>query len=118
MEHRNFAVVAHRQHQAAHGHQRQKAQRFQSDRLAAGVRAGDHQRVERGAQLYVHRHDLLGVDQRVPRLIEQNSARIVHLRHAGFHFVGKLTLGEYQVKTHGRVVAFDDQVGKAARFCG
>jgi len=116
VEHGNLASVPRRDHQAAHRHQRQKADRLERDGLAAGIRPGDDERVERIAELDIHGHDLLRVDQRVARPPQHQLPPVVHGGHHRLHPVGELPLRKDHVQADGGIHAFKNTVGKAAHL--
>ena len=118
VENRNFAAIRRGDHQAAHGHQRQKARRFQRDGLAAGVRAGDDERIKITAEVQIGRHDLIFIDERVARRFDGDAPLLIELRHGRLHFVGELPFCENEIQLHRRAVALDDAVRKLADLTG
>ena len=60
-------AIRRRHKQPAHGHQGEKPQRLEGDRLAAGIGAGDDQGIEIAAQPDVDGDDFIPGDQRVAR---------------------------------------------------
>ena len=63
IEHADLAALVGRDQETTLCHRAQQTGRFQGDGLAAGVRAGDDERIIFFAQCNVHRHALLWVDQ-------------------------------------------------------
>ena len=112
VEHRQFALLARRNHQPARGHQRQQADGFQRDGFAAGVRAGNHQRVERCAQFQRDGHRRFRPEQRVARPVQPNPPAVVHFGDAGAHLVPQMRLGEDHIQRHRVVVSGDNRVGE------
>ena len=94
--------------QAALRHQAQKPQGFQRHRLAAGVGAGDHQRVVIAAQLHRHRYGLGPVQQRMPRPFQGNGAPPYYLRAAAVHGIAQLRPGKDHIQMHQHVVVQQD----------
>ena len=73
-------------------HQRKQTERFERNRLTAGIRTGDDQRIEIAAQTDVDRHDLFGIEQGMARTLQIDHTVLVELRFGGIHAVGKLRL--------------------------
>ena len=101
---RNLAPVVHRQMQAALSHESEQPRRFQGDRLAAGVGAGDDQGVEALPQFQVDGHRLLLVQQRMPSVAEHEPAVLHQFRLHAVHLIGQLAPGEDQVQRQQQVV--------------
>ena len=83
--------------QPALRHQAEKAQRLEAHRLAAGVGAGDDERIKAAAQLNVDGHGLRRVEQRVARMAQVNAAVLFDLRAHGVHLVAQLAAREDEV---------------------
>ena len=62
----NLAALVGGNEETALCHGTQQTGRFQGDRLAAGVRAGNDERIVFSAQRDIHRDALFGVDERMP----------------------------------------------------
>ena len=108
VEHLHGALVAGGDVQAALGHQAQQPQRFQRDGLAAGVGAGDDQRVIRAAQRHRHRHRPGRVQQGMPRPLQVDAAPLPHQRTPRVHGIAQLCPGENGVQLHQQVVVVQD----------
>jgi len=65
VKHAQAALGFDRDHQAGLGHQGKQADGLQRHCLAAGIRPGDHDNVGVFVQVYVDRHDRIGVQQRM-----------------------------------------------------
>ena len=83
---------------AALGHQRQQADGFQGNRLAAGIGAGDNHGIEIRADPQGDRYDLALVDQRMAGVTQFHSPFLVHQRRPGSHPEGKLRLSEDHIQ--------------------
>ena len=105
LENAHFALVVRREHEAGGRHEGHEAQRLDGHGLAAGVRAGDDQRVEFFSQTDVGLHDLPRVDERVAGILEVDDACIVQMRSGRLHGVGHLCLGKDQVQVDAALVA-------------
>ena len=77
------AAVVGRDMQAALGHERQQADGLERDGLAAGVGAGDDERIKVAAQPHGDRHDGLAGDERMAGADEVQLAVRPHLRADG-----------------------------------
>ena len=100
--------------QAALGHQGNKTDGFQGDRLTAGVGAGDHQSIEGVPQLQIVSHRLFLVQQRVPCLTQaQILVRQFGLR--ALHLQGKLSPCKDTIQPHQQLVVLQNVllVGRA-----
>ena len=67
---RNEASVVRRDVKAALGHEGEKSQRLERDGFAAGVGAGNNERVKIGAEADGNRHDRFSRDERMARPLE------------------------------------------------
>ena len=117
-EHVDGAVFVGRNHQAAHCHQGQQTDGFQSNGLTAGVRAGDHESIKFFAQSYVGGNDLFRVDQRMAGFFQFKLTVVHQIRHGGFHLVSQCRFGEVQVDLHQQVIAVNDGLSVNAHFGG
>ena len=94
--------------QSRGGHQTQQTERLEADRLAAGVRTGDDQRIVLVAQRDVNRHRLFLVEQRMSRAQQRHTVFLVDLRRTGVVAEGQPRLGEDKVQlAQHLVVGFD-----------
>ena len=102
--------------QAALSHKSQQAQRFQGDGLAAGVGAGDDQRVKVPAQRQIVAHGGLLVQQRVPgpAQLDVVSQHRLHGPHPG----GQAAPGKNGVQCHQQLVILLDAVLKPGAVGG
>ena len=107
-----------RDHQPALSHEGQKPQRFEGDRLAAGVRAGDDQRVRTRSRVRCWSRPPLRVDERMAGLVQPDSPLCVEDRDRRLHPVAQPRLGEEHIQLHRRLVALNHRVGKFARLGG
>ncbi|CUP68050.1 Uncharacterised protein [Flavonifractor plautii] len=101
------AVVGHRDVETALGHQRQKADGLEGHGLAAGVGAGDDQRVEALPQPQVVGHRLGRVQQGMAGLFQLDTAP-AQPGLAGIHPGGQLGPGKDHVQHHQQIVVLDD----------
>ena len=94
--------------QSGCGHQTQQSERLEADRLAAGVRTGDDQRVVLVAQRDVDRHRFFLIEQRMARAQQRHTVFLVDLRRAAVVAEGKPRLGkdEIQLAQH-LIIRFD-----------
>ena len=98
------ALVRRRNVQPALGHKRQQAQGFQGNRLAAGIRTGNHQGIKGVAQLQVNRHRLFRVQQGVSGPAQTGTAVPPDLRPHAVHFIAQFSPCENQVQMDQRVI--------------
>ena len=108
VEHLHGALVAGGDVQAALGHQAQQPQGFQRHGLAAGIGAGDDQRVIRAAQRHRHRHRLGRIQQGMPCPLQVDAAPLPHQRTPRVHGIAQLCPGENGVQLHQQVVVVQD----------
>ena len=110
LEKADFRLLIRRNMQAACRHQRQQAKGFERNRLAAGVRAGDDERVVIVADGDVNRNRLILVQQRMARA-EQLAAVAVLDQHrrTGVHVERQLGTREDEVQRGQRVVVLLDR---------
>ena len=85
VKNRKFRAVGRGNLHARLRHQRQKTDGLERYGLAAGVRAGDHQRGEVLAHPDRGGHHLFRIDQRVARLNQVDFAAFIQLRRNGAH---------------------------------
>ena len=104
-EQADLAALGGRDQKAAGGHGQQQARRFQADRLAAGVGAGDDHGVIVPADGDIHRHGLFFVQQRVPGVQQGKTVPLRHLRHRGGLVGRQLCFCQQQVHPQHGVVA-------------
>ena len=108
-EDRQDAAVRGGDVQAALVHGREQADRLERNGLAAGVRAGDDERVEAAAELDVDRHGLGLVEQRMARAAEDQSLAL-GVGLAAVELVGELGLGKDQIQPDQYLVVGVDVV--------
>ena len=113
-----LAVVGAGHQQAAHRHQREQAERFEGDGLAAGVGTRDDKGVKFSAEVDVDRHHLVLGDQRMPRLLEVDDAAVIDNRHGRAHGIGEVGLGKDEVELREALIAADDRVRKVTGVGG
>ncbi len=104
--------------QTALGHQCEKTDGFKRDGLAAGVGAGDDERVKICAKAHRNGHDKLWVDQRVPCLLEFQAAVLADLGCRGVHAEGELSPRKDHVQPHQKLIILADVVFIASRLGG
>ena len=109
-EHRHARALRRGDVAAGLRHQREQRERFERDRLAAGVRAGDEQQRSIGRQLEIHRHDLAGriapllrEQQRVARGLEIHATVTIDGRPRGLHALGQMRTREDPVERTQRL---------------
>ena len=81
-------------------HQCQKAHRFQSHGLSAGIGASDDHGVEVSAQPQGNGHNLLLVDQRMTGIMQLYPALVIHERLPGTHAISQFCFGEDHIQPH------------------
>ena len=94
------ATIPGRNMQPALCHQCQQANGFQSNRLAAGIGAGDDHGVKIRAQPHRNRHHFFRIDQRMPGVSQFHLTLIVHDGRPCPHPIGQLRLGKDHVQLH------------------
>ena len=96
------AAVVGRDMQAAFGHEREKADGLERDGLAAGVGAGDDERVKITAEAHRDGHDGLAGDERMAGADEVQLPVRPHLRADGAHGKGQTRPREnaFQIQQH------------------
>ena len=102
VEHGHGAAVGTRDVQAALRHRREQTDSLERDGLAAGIRAGDDERVKLAAERHVDRHGGILRQQRMARAAQ----RELLIRERGrdrVKLVGKLCLGKDEIKAHEHV---------------
>ena len=102
VEHGHGAAVGTRDVQAALRHCREQADGLERDGLAAGIRAGDDERVKFAAERHVDRHGGVLRQERMARAVQ----RELLIRERGrdcIELVGKLCLGKDEVEAHEHV---------------
>ena len=117
-KHRDLASLLGWNHQTAHSHQVQKADRFQCHGLAASVRSRDDQAVKILAQGNIGGHHLVFIDQRMPGADEGNPSLFIDLWYCRFHPVCQMRLCKNQVQLHGILVALNGGISERACLCG
>ena len=98
------AAVVGRDMQTALGHEREQADGLECDGLAAGVGAGDDERVKIAAQPYRDRDDRLAGDERMAGPDEVHLAVGPHLRADGPHGERQPRPGENALKLEQHIV--------------
>ena len=115
------AAVVRRNVQAALRHQCQKADGLERDGLAAGVWAGDDERVEIRAEPQRDGNDLLAVDERMAGPDQLQTGVRANFRLHAVHLVRQARAGEDAVELHEHLVAVADALaerGRLGRQCG
>ena len=102
VEHRHGAAVSARDVQAALRHGGEQANGLERDGLAAGVRAGDDERVKFAAERNIDRHGGVLRQERMARAA-QLQLLIRQLRRDRVKLVGELGLGKNEVQAHEHV---------------
>ena len=102
VEHRHGAAVGTRDVQAALRHGREQTDGLERDGLAAGVRAGDDERVKFAAERNIDRHSGVLRQQRMARAA-QLQVLVRQLRRDRVELVGELCLGKNEVEAHEHV---------------
>ena len=102
VEHRHGAAVGARDVQAALRHGREQTDGLERDGLAAGVWAGDDERVEFAAERNIDRHSGVLRQQRMARAA-QLQVLVRQLRRDRVELVGELCLGKNEVEAHEHV---------------
>ena len=97
----NTASLRGRDVQAALRHKAEKPDRLERNGLAAGVRAGDDERVVILAELHINRNGLVLIEQRVTRPAQPDAA-FRELRRAGVELEAELRAREYDIEPHER----------------
>ena len=81
------------------------------------VRSGDDESVEAFTEHNVRGNHLFRVDEGMSCLTEVNDTLVVQDGHRGLHGIGKLCLGEDEIKLHGTFVAGLYALVEAACLC-
>ena len=118
LKHGDAASLPRRNHQAAHGHEGQQADGLQGHGLAAGVGAGDDERVEGVPQGDFRGNHLFLGDQRMAGAVKNHPSIFANVWHHRLHFIGHLGLGEDQIQLDRVLVAFDDGICERSRLSG
>ena len=117
----NGAAVVRRNVQAALRHQCQKADGLERDGLAAGVWAGDDERVKIRSEPQRDGNDLLAVDERMARPHELQTGVRADLRLHAVHLVRQARACKDAVELHEHLIAVADALaerGRLGRQCG
>ena len=102
VEHGHGAAVGTRDVQAALRHCREQTDGLECDGLAAGIWAGDDERVKFAAERHVDRHGGILRQQRMARAV-QRELLVRERGRDGIELVGKLCLGKDEVEAHEHV---------------
>ena len=112
----NGAAMIGRDVQAALRHQGQQAKRFQRHGLAAGVRAGDDERIKIAPQPHTDGDDGPGINQRVPRADQFHGRVLADLRRHAAGAQGILSLGEDHIQSNQHFIAVADALPEGGRL--
>ena len=105
----DFRLLVRRDMQAAGSHERQQTEGFERNRLAAGVRAGDDERVVIIADGDVDRHGLVLIEQRMARAKQLAAAAVLNKhRRTGIHVERQLGTRKDEVQRGQRIVVLLD----------
>ena len=118
LEHGDRTAVVSRNVQAAFRHQGQKAQCFQRDGLAAGIRAGDDEGVKIRSQTHSDGHDRFLVDQRVARAHQLDGRILADFRRHAVDAQGVLCLGKDHIQRDEHLIAVADALTEGRSLCG
>ena len=95
--------------QSGEPHEHEKTRGLQCDRLAAGIRAGDDQKIKSLAQPDIGRNDFLLIDQRMPGFTEVDDPFAVDERLACVHGDRERCPCENEIQTPHQCVIISDQ---------
>ena len=112
---RNDSAVAGNRN-AAVAHQRKQTDDLHRYRLSAGIGTCDQQHVPRFFEVIVIGYNLLGINQRVPRLFEGKSALLSQCGNACIMRRAPLCPGKYCIKDPGRFQVSDLFIGNFSNF--
>ena len=105
----DFRLFIRRNMQAACRHERQQAERFERNRLAAGVRTGDDEGVVIVADGDVNRHRLVLIQQRMTRTEQLAAAAVLdQYGRTGVHIERQLGTRKDEVQRGQRIVVLLD----------
>ena len=105
----DFRLLVRRDMQAAGSHERQQTEGFERNRLAAGVRAGDDERVVIITDGDVDRHGLVLIEQRMARAKQLAAAAVLNKhRRTGVHVERQLGTRKDEVQRGQRIVVLLD----------
>ena len=105
----DFRLLVRRNMQAAGSHERQQTEGFERNRLAAGVWAGDDERVVIIADGDVDRHRLILIEQRMARTKQLAAAAVLNKhRRTGVHVERQLGTRKDEVQRGQRIVVLLD----------